>query len=122
MPAALRAETDYVFDGDTFSAKVMLENGARISVRVRIRNIDAPEVHGECESETELANLAKMRLSALIPKGTIVMLDKIRDDKYLGRIDALVSLDGNDIGKIMIDGKLARPYDGGKREGWCPKL
>ncbi|MDR1027756.1 MAG: thermonuclease family protein [Rickettsiales bacterium] len=116
---SLRADVDYIFDGDTFSAKVALENGAKISVRVRIRNIDAPEMSGECESEIELANLAKARLGALIPKGTIVELDKIKDDKYLGRIDALVAEGGRDIGKIMIDGKLARPYNGGKRQPWC---
>lgn len=115
----LQAKTDYIFDGDTFSAQVHLENGAKISVRVRIRNIDAPEIHGECDYEIQLAQMARQRLSALLPKGTIVMLDNIKDDKYLGRIDALVDLDGRDLGKIMIDGKLARKYNGGKRMPWC---
>jgi endonuclease YncB( thermonuclease family) len=109
-----------VFDGDTFSAKVLLENGAAISVRVRIRNIDAPEIHGECDAEIEWAKRSKNRLAELIPKGSAVMLTKIKDDRYLGRIDAIASLpDGRDIGRIMMAENLARPYDGGKRMPWC---
>jgi endonuclease YncB( thermonuclease family) len=115
------ATVDYVFDGDTFSARVNLENGAATTVRVRIRNIDAPEIHGECEYETNLADMAKRRLAEIIPKGTDVALSKIKDDKYLGRIDALVGLDGSDVGDIMVKEKLARKYNGGKRASWCDK-
>jgi endonuclease YncB( thermonuclease family) len=116
----LEAESDYVFDGDTFSAKVNMENGARISVRVRIRNMDAPELHGECDYETNLADKSKARLTQLMPKGTKVMLSKIKDDKYLGRIDALTALpDGRDAGDILVSEGLARPYSGGKRKSWC---
>lgn len=115
----LSATTGYIFDGDTFSARVNLENGADISVRVRIRNIDAPEIHGECKEEIEMANLARDRLSELLPKGTTVGLSNIKDDKYLGRIDALVSLNGRDVGEIMMDEELAREYNGGKRMSWC---
>ncbi|MDR3208546.1 MAG: thermonuclease family protein [Rickettsiales bacterium] len=116
----LRATAGYVLDGDTFSAKIHLENGA-VFARVRIANIDAPELSGECGEEKELANQARHRLSALLPEGTAVYLSKIKDDKYLGRIDALVSLDGKDIGEIMIAEKLARRYNGGRRAPWCPQ-
>jgi endonuclease YncB( thermonuclease family) len=116
----LAATTDYVIDGDTFAAKVRLKNGASVTVRVRISNIDAPETRGECESETELAARAKQRLSDLLPNGTSIRLYKIKDDKYLGRIDALVASDGKDVGEIMLAEKLARGYNGGKRAPWCP--
>ena len=117
----LTAEVDYVFDGDTFSARVNFENGASAAVRVRIRNIDAPEIHGECAYETGLADKAKIRLSEILPNGTKVALSKIKDDKYLGRIDALVNFNGADVGEIMMKEKLARKYDGGKRASWCEK-
>ena len=117
----LPATSDYVFDGDTFAALVYLENGARISVRVRIMNIDAPELKGKCESEISSAEKSKARLNELLPKGTRVVLSKIKDDKYLGRIDALVRFpDGRDIGRIMMDEKLAVAYNGGRRRSWCP--
>ena len=92
-----------------------------MTLRVRIRNIDSPEIHGECAEEINLANMAKHRLSAILPKGAAVKLSDIKDDKYLGRIDALVEIGGQDVGKMMIDGKLARRYSGGKREPWCKK-
>ena len=116
----LTATSDHILDGDTFSAVVGLENGAKISVRVRFMNMDAPEMNGECESEIERAERSKDRLAELLPKGTKVILSKIKDDKYLGRIDAYVKFpDGRDIGEIMIRENLARAYGGGRREPWC---
>lgn len=117
---AVPATVDYIFDGDTFAAYVNLEDDIRISVRVRIRNVDTPEIHGECDYEINAALRAKERLAELIPVGTVVELDKIKDDKYLGRIDAYVIMpDGRDVGKILIKEKLGRPYSGGRRQPWC---
>jgi endonuclease YncB( thermonuclease family) len=107
-------------DGDTFAAAVMLDDEIEITVRVRIINIDTPEIHGACDTEIKLANAARDRLIELLPKNSIVELTNIKDDKYLGRIDANVKIgDGIDISKILIGEKLARPYTGGKRLGWC---
>lgn len=117
---SVTATTGYVFDGDTFAARVKLENGVLVSVRVRILGIDTPEIHGECESEIMVAFKARDRLEKLLPENSTIELSNIKDDKYLGRIDANVKLkDGRDVGQIMIDEKLARKYDGGKRKKWC---
>ena len=117
---ATPAIVDYVIDGDTFGARVMLDDGVRITVRVRIANVDTPELHGVCDYEINMANMARNRLAELLPAGAIVELKNIRDDKYLGRIDALVyDADGNNIGQMLIDEKFGRPYDGGRRMGWC---
>ena len=117
---AVPAVADYVFDGDTFAAYVAIAPDVDVSVRVRIINIDTPEMHGECESETMRANMARERLMELIPAGTVVELKNIKDDKYLGRIDANVILpDGRDAGRVLIKEKLGRPYSGGKRTSWC---
>jgi endonuclease YncB( thermonuclease family) len=116
----VRAVAGYVFDGDTFAAQVKLENDVSISVRVRILGIDAPEIHGDCESEILVAFKARDRLEKLLPAGSVVYLSKIKDDKYLGRIDANVkTADGRDVGAIMIKEKLARKYGGKKRQPWC---
>lgn len=102
------AVVNYIFDGDTFAATVELKNDVRISVRVRILDIDAPEIKGECDSEITAAYNAKERLSQLIPIGSTVELSKIKDDKYLGRIDALVkNSDGLDVSETMIREKHA---------------
>ncbi len=120
VAVATPATVDYIFDGDTFAAYVNLEDDIRISVRVRLMNVDTPEMHGECEYEIVRANMARDRLATLIPVGSVVELSHIKDDKYLGRIDAYVKTsDGRDVGEILIAEKLGRPYSGGRRRGWC---
>lgn len=121
MPAvAVPARVGHIIDGDTFSGVVRLDSDVEISVRVRIRNIDTPEIHGECEYERNMAARARTRLGELIPVGSTVELSNIKDDKYLGRIDANVADSrGVDIGNKLVREGLARKYNGGKRAGWC---
>lgn len=117
---ATPAEVSYIIDGDTFAARVMLADDTKITVRVRLINVDTPEIHGECESEIRAAFAAKARLSELLPVGSVAELRDIKDDKYLGRIDARVlTADGRDVGNVLIHEKLGRPYSGGRRDGWC---
>lgn len=111
---------DYIIDGDTFAGRVTLADDTKITVRVRLINVDTPEIHGECESEIRAAFAAKARLTELLPIGTTVELQEIKDDKYLGRIDAhVLDVLGRDVGKILVNEKLGRPYSGGRRDGWC---
>lgn len=120
VASAVPAMVDYIIDGDTFAARVILDDDIKITVRVRIANVDTPELHGNCDYEIRMANIARDRLAQLIPTGSTVELTDIRDDKYLGRIDANVfDVAGNDVGKILIKEKLGRAYNGGRRTGWC---
>ena len=117
---SLPAVVDYVFDGDTFSASVAISKDTDVDVHVRLINVDTPEMNGKCESEIRRANIARERLMKLIPRGTVVELENIKDDKYVGRIDANVILpDGRDVGKVLVKEKLGRPYNGGRRKSWC---
>ena len=117
---AMPATVDYVFDGDTFAAVAHINNETDANVRVRLINVYTPEINGKCESEITKANAARARLMKLVPRGTVVELKNIRDDKYIGRIDANVILpDGRDVGKVLINEKLGRPYNGGRRASWC---
>ena len=117
---AVPAVVDYVLDGDTFAAAVNIAPDIAITVRVRLINVDTPEIKGECASEIFLANQAKQITSDLLPKGTTVELNNIEDDKYLGRVDANVILpDGRDLGEVLIQKAVARKYSGGRRQPWC---
>lgn len=116
----IKAEVNYIFDGDTFSAKVFLNKDIKISVRVRILDIDTPEISGQCQNEIGKANLAKERLKELLPIGSFVKLSNIKDDKYLGRIDAyVINSKGQNVSDIMIKEGFARKYKGKKRLPWC---
>lgn len=117
---AVPAVVKYIVDGDTFSAGVKLEDDTMVSVRVRLRNVDTPELHGACIDEIVAANVAKNRLAELLPVDSVVELENIKDDKYLGRIDATVKDSrGRDIGRVLIREGLGRAYGGGKRQTWC---
>ena len=117
---AVRAVVDRVLDGDTFAAKVLLEDDTQITVRVRVLGVDTPEINGLCQYEKDTALLAKNRTAQLLSVGSVVELSEIKDDKYLGRIDARVKTsNGQELAEILIKEKLGRPYDGGRRATWC---
>ena len=117
---AVPARVGHILDGDTFSAAVSLDADTTVSVRVRLRNVDTPEMNGDCEYERSRAIAARDRLAEIIPVGSMVELSNVKDDKYLGRIDANVkNANGADVGEILIREKFGRKYNGGKRKPWC---
>lgn len=110
-----------IVDGDTFIGDVLLADGVEImSVSVRLRNVDTPEIHGECDAEIRHAQYAKQRLEELLPVGSTVEIVNIKNDKYAGRIDANVFDSANrDVGLVLVSEKVGREYSGGKRQSWC---
>ncbi len=117
---AVPATVEYILDGDTFAAIVHVDDDTDVPVRVRLMNVDTPEMNGACSSEIARANAARAALGDMIPVGTRVTLRDIQDDKYLGRIDAYVSgADGVDVGRKLIRAGHGRAYSGGRRGSWC---
>lgn len=110
-----------IIDGDTFVADVLLDNDIKIkTVSVRLRNVDTPELHGKCEDEIKQAKYAKQRLGELLPENSIIEIDHIKNDKYQGRIDANVyDFANRDVGLVLVEEQVGRPYSGGKRQSWC---
>ena len=105
-----------VIDGDTFKL------GDR---KIRIIGIDAPEVHGACPRETELAGQATAGLQVLLNQSPFEMAGRIDEprDRY-GRELMVLSRPGSDgssqsIAKEMIENGLARRYLGGFKASWC---
>jgi endonuclease YncB( thermonuclease family) len=113
----IEAIVEKVRDGDTFEAIATPWPGHRIPVAVRIIGIDTPEIDGECDAENELAQKAKLRASVLV--GQKVQLLDVRGGKYFGRILArVVTSDGKDLGKTLLNEELARPYSSNGQD-WC---
>ncbi len=107
-----------VLDGDTFEAEALVWPGQSVRVNIRIRGIDAPEMKSRCTAEHLAALEARATLAALL--GDRVAISNIGGAKYYGRILADVETpDGVPIVAIMLARGLARPYDGGRRRGWC---
>jgi endonuclease YncB( thermonuclease family) len=113
------AEVVRIIDGDTFVARMRTGPGGEIETRVRLRSIDAAELHARCSKELRLALAARAALQRLLADGRVT-LSHVGPDKYPGRIDANVATRGtNDISAAMLSGGFARAYDGGRRGSWC---
>jgi len=107
-----------VIDGDTFEASAAIWLDQDIAIRVRIAGIDAPELRARCDAERRGAEAARDYLARRLEGGDVT-LSAVRYDKYGGRVDAVVADSGGDIARALIHARLARPYDGGHRAGWC---
>lgn len=105
-PAEIR-----VWDGD--SIRLGLTSRAE---SVRIFNIDAPEIDGQCTYRSELAQQAKHRLAEIM-EGRRVELFRQGNDRY-GRTLAVIQVDGADVGDQLVREGLARTWSG-RREAWC---
>jgi len=115
---------DSVYDGDTINTHV---SEAKLppplnKLSVRLLGIDTPEKGGraKCEKEAKLAEDAKVFLLKLIGDSKTMKLENFSWDKYGGRIDSRITINGLDISQQMIDNGFAVPYNGGtKVKNWC---
>jgi len=113
------AEVLRVIDGDTFEARVRVWPGLDVSTKVRLRGIDAAELHARCDEERAKAQAARAALEAILAAGGVA-LSQVGIDKYGGRIDAVASTRTTpDVSAAMRNGGFARSYDGGRRGSWC---
>lgn len=124
LPAAAQSypvEVLRVIDGDTFAVRITVWIGVEVRTEIRVLGIDTPELKGKCPAERDLANRAKIRATEILKSGK-VSLEKPQTDKYGGRIDARVLVNGQDYGATLIQEGLAVAYNGeGPRKEWCAK-
>jgi len=108
-----------VIDGDTFEANVHVWPGMTIDTKVRLRDIDAPELHARCPDEYAKADAARTALTRILAEGGVA-ISKVGIDKYGGRVDAVAATRSTaDVSAALLSGGFARRYDGGRRESWC---
>ena len=108
-------------DGDTLAVHVPGLPPTLNPLAVRVRSVDAPESGGraKCASERKLAERATHFTRQAISAARRIEFAKPSWDKYGGRIDADVWIDGKLLSDQLIAAGLARLYDGGKRHSWC---
>jgi endonuclease YncB( thermonuclease family) len=118
-PRVYSAAVVRIIDGDTFVARVRAWPAPDYETRVRLRRIDAAELHARCSRELRLALAARAALQRLLADGRVT-LSRVGPDKYPGRIDANVATRSTaDVSAAMLSGGFARAYDGGRRGTWC---
>jgi endonuclease YncB( thermonuclease family) len=113
------AEVVRIIDGDTFEARVRVWPGLDVDTKVRLRGIDAAELHARCGDELTKAEAARSALQTILAQGD-VRLSQVGIDKYGGRVDAAVATRATpDVSAALLTGGFARAYGGGKRGTWC---
>ena len=113
------AEVLRVIDGDTFQARVRVWPGLDVDTKVRLRDVDAAELHARCGEELAKAQAARAALETILADGGVA-LSRVGVDKYGGRVDAAVATRRTaDVAAALLAGGFARRYDGGKRGTWC---
>jgi endonuclease YncB( thermonuclease family) len=122
LAGPVAATVEEVVDGDTLAVRARIWIGQDVRVLVRLRGVDAPERRGRCLRERTLAAAARAKLGDLVA-GRAVFLSAIETDKYGGRVVADVATEaGASPASALVAAGLARRYDGGARQPWCPAL
>ncbi|MGE3248431.1 MAG: thermonuclease family protein [Beijerinckiaceae bacterium] len=125
LPGPYPAQVLEVIDGDTFAARIAVWPGQEIVTLVRLRGVDAPEAKGRCSEEIQFAQEAKQALTEYLATGRVSLRD-VGTGKYAGRVIARVHVTARgdqtatEAGAMLLAGGYARPYRGGRRNGWCP--
>ena len=112
-------EVTSIYDADTF--RVDVDGWPDIigkRVPIRVLGVDAAEIRGKYQAEKKLARKAKQFTVAMLRNGEVIEVRNPQRGKYF-RIVGDVFVDGESLAQALIKAGLARPYDGGKRRGWC---
>jgi micrococcal nuclease len=110
------AEIVRVIDGDTILVDASPWPQQTIEVYVRLRGIDAPELHSKCPAVREEAQRAQAALEGIMPASGEVQLTRISGDKYFGRILADVTTpDGRNPAELLLSAGYAMSYNGGRK-------
>ena len=118
----IELEYSGVYDGDTVNVRLNSLPEPLNRLRVRIAGIDTPELgqKAKCAYENELAKAARARLAEVLAGQPKLLLRGFRWDKYGGRLDGTLLVNGENVAAVMIREGHAAPYSGeGPRRDWC---
>jgi endonuclease YncB( thermonuclease family) len=114
-----------VIDGDTYQiATTWLPEGLAPFIDLRLAGIDTPEkdFRAKCPAEMVLGIRAAAYARKLLRGADKVSIQYTGWDKYGGRADGHLTLDGQDMAEALLAAGLAKPYDGaGGKPDWCSK-
>jgi len=117
LPGAAGAAEPFlrVLDGDTY--EILIEG---FPTRVRLANADTPETgrRARCGAELDLGTRATDWVREQVQWREVAVFPTGRLDKYR-RTLALLTIDGEDLGELLVRNGLGRAYAGGRRRSWC---
>ena len=118
LPGPFPFELVEVIDGDTFRARVDIWLGQTVTVKVRLKGVDTPEMNGKCAAEKKLARQAKAFAENWLRKNQ-AQLTNVHYGTYAGRVLATAQIvNGDSLSAALLSENLAKPYHG-RRAQWC---
>jgi len=113
------SEVTSIYDADTFRVNITgWPDVIGKHMSIRVLGVDAPEIRGKCDAEKKAARLAKQFTVEKLRQASVIELRNIKRGKYF-RILADVYVDNENLADALIKTQHGRPYNGGKRQGWC---
>ena len=109
------------YDGDTFTINIKdIPEVFGKNLPIRIAHIDAAEIKSSDPCEVKAALKARELVRDILRNATSINLVNVKRDKYF-RILAEVNVDTKDLASIILNAKLAYPYEGEtkKKINWC---
>ena len=118
LPGPFAFELLEVIDGDTFRARVDIWLGQSVTVKVRLKGVDTPEMNGKCAAEKKLARQAKAFAENWLRKNQAHLVN-VHYGTYAGRVLATAQItNGTSLSAALLAENLAKPYRG-RRAQWC---
>ena len=118
LPGPFPFELVEVIDGDTFRARVDIWLGQSVTVKVRLKGVDTPEMNGKCAAEKKLARQAKDFAENWLRKNQVQLVN-VHYGTYAGRVLATAQTkNGDSLSAALLAENLAKPYRG-RRAKWC---
>jgi len=104
-----------VVDGDTIYVDIYAwPDLFGKEAKIRLRGVDTPEMRGKCPAEKVLAREAKAFVEGALGRAKLVVIANLSRGSFF-RVVADVYLDGESLGKMLLDLGLGRVYTG----VWC---
>lgn len=122
LAGPIAARVTEVLDGDSVRVMAEIWPDQFVATIVRVRGIDTAELRRpRCPAERDLAERARAAVAQLIADRP-VRLYQVETGKFGGRVLArLETEDGVDLASHLLERGLARDYQGGRRQSWCPE-
>jgi len=110
-----------VIDGDTIRLEVEVWPTIAAHVDLRLLGIDTPEIYRpNCTKEKELGLKAQAFVVELLKLDALVIINKIKEDKFSGRVDGILIAEGRNVGDALLKAGLAKEWNGvGPKPNWC---
>ena len=118
LPGPFPFELVEVIDGDTFRARLDIWLRQSVTVKVRLKGVDTPEMNGKCAAEKKLARQAKAFAENWLRKNQVQLVN-VHYGTYAGRVLATAQIkNGDNLSAALLAENLAKPYRG-RRAQWC---